>query len=72
MVGARPVGNDPDTNVEIWAPHVLWDTEHVEVTSGALKTGEEDLGIKVWKERGKTDGGWFWELPKPPCYVADQ
>jgi putative DNA primase/helicase len=33
MVGTRMVGHDPETNEEIWAPHVVWDTKHVEVTA---------------------------------------
>ena len=122
MVGTQHVANDPDTNVEIWAPHVLWDSEHVEVTAteameaaeggggsararrkeaeeflksrlasgpvwvteieeeakaqlicvtGALKRAKQDLRIKAWKEHGKTDGRWFWELPKVPQYDHD-
>jgi hypothetical protein len=119
FVGTQNVGNDPDTGA-IWAPHVLWHNEHVEVTateameaaegggsrrasrkeaeeflreklahgpvpaieieeeakarlisvSGALRRARKDLGVKVSKERGRTDGGWFWELPQGPRYEA--
>ena len=44
MVGTRHVGNDPDTNVEIWAPHVLWDSEHVEVTATEAMEAAEGGG----------------------------
>jgi hypothetical protein len=44
MVGTRHVGNDPDTNVEIWAPHVLWDSEHVEVTATEAMEAAESGG----------------------------
>ena len=30
---------------------------------GALKRAKTALGIKTWKEKGKVDGDWFWELP---------
>jgi AAA domain len=113
MVGLREVGRDPDTQEPIWAPHVVWDSQHVEVTateameaaegggtkraaqreaeeflksklgrgpvskeeieeeagaldisvSGALKRAKKTLQIKTWKEKGKVDGKWFWELP---------
>jgi hypothetical protein len=33
MVGVRKVGYDQELESEIWAPHVLWDSEHVEVTA---------------------------------------
>jgi len=28
MVGLREVGRDPDTKEPIWAPHVVWDSQH--------------------------------------------
>jgi hypothetical protein len=119
MVGLRKVGNDPDSKEEIWAPHVIWDSTHVEVTateameaadgggarraaqreaeeflksklargplskeeieeeaealdisvSGALKRAKKKLQIKTWKEKGKVDGKWFWELPVIPATI---
>ena len=116
-VGTRHVGNDPDTNAEIWAPHVIWDSEHVEVTAteameaaesggssararrkeaeeflrlrlasepvptkeieeeakahgisvtGALRRARTELGVRVFKQPGKLDSAWFWEMPKVP------
>jgi hypothetical protein len=109
----KMVGKDPKTGKEIWAPHVVWDTKHVEITAneamaaadgggkghatareaeeflktrlahgpvlkseiveeaealdisitGALKRAKSKLGIKAFKERGKVDGHWYWELP---------
>ena len=113
MVGTRMVGHDPETKEEIWAPHVVWDNKHVEVTAteameaaegggagratareaeeflktklahgpvlkqeieeeakamdisvtGALKRAKLKLGIKTYKEKGKLNGHWLWELP---------
>jgi putative DNA primase/helicase len=33
MIGVAPVGHDPETKAEITAPHVIWDSKHVEVTA---------------------------------------
>ena len=33
MTGVRHVGNDSETGAEIWAPHIIWGAEHVEVTA---------------------------------------
>ena len=113
MFGTKMVGHDPEIGAEIWAPHVIWDTKHVEVTAteameaaegggskraaqreaeeflkaklahgpvpkkeieeeaeahdisvkGALKRAKLKLGVKAYKQRGKVDGDWFWELP---------
>ena len=121
MVGTRMVGHDPDTKAEIWAPHVAWDSKHVEVTAaeameaqsgggegraaareaedflkaklahgpvlkqeieeeakaldisttGALKRAKKKLGIKPYKEKGKPDGNWFWELPATTSHHND-
>jgi putative DNA primase/helicase len=119
-VGSRLVGNDPDTDAEIWAPHVEWDSHTVEVTAteameaaegggrghvrkeaeeflrtrlasgpvhiddveeeakangislnGALKRARKKLGVQAWKEKGKLDGRWFWELPKVGSWNSD-
>jgi putative DNA primase/helicase len=40
MIGARNVGNDEETGEEIWAPHVEWGPEHVEVTATEAMQGE--------------------------------
>lgn len=112
MVGAKVVGVDAECGEEIYAPHVVWDSQHVEVTAteameaeaggtkravqreaedflksklahgpltkkeieeeaealdisitGALKRAKLKLGVKTWKEKGKVDGNWMWELP---------
>jgi hypothetical protein len=31
--GLRQVGVDPQNNKEIWAPHVLWESQHVDITA---------------------------------------
>jgi hypothetical protein len=44
-VGTRMVGADPDTHAEIWAPHVVWDNETVEVTATeAMEAAESGEG----------------------------
>ena len=30
---------------------------------GALKRARTALNVRTWKEKGKVDGDWFWELP---------
>jgi putative DNA primase/helicase len=44
MVGTRMVGLDPDTQAEIWAPHVLWSNEHVAVTATQAMEAEASGG----------------------------
>jgi putative DNA primase/helicase len=45
MVGTQMVGIDPDTQSEIWAPHVLWDSQTVEVTATeAMEAAESGEG----------------------------
>jgi len=34
------------------------------ITMATLRRAKKGLGVKAWKERGKVDGSWFWELPK--------
>jgi putative DNA primase/helicase len=34
------------------------------ITMATLRRAKKELCVKVWKERGKVDGSWFWELPK--------
>jgi hypothetical protein len=51
MVGTRMVGRDPDTNEEIWAPHVVWDTKHVEVTATEAMEAADGGGAKRAAQR---------------------
>jgi putative DNA primase/helicase len=44
MVGTCKVGLDQELETEIWAPHVLWDTEHVEVTAAQAMVAEASAG----------------------------
>jgi hypothetical protein len=44
MVGTRMVGHDPQTGEEIWAPHVEWDSQHVEVTANEAMEAAEGGG----------------------------
>jgi hypothetical protein len=34
------------------------------ITMATLRRAKKELNIKSYKERGKTDGEWFWEFPK--------
>lgn len=44
-MGTRHVGYDSDTEVEIWAPHVEWDSETIEVTATeAMEAAESGKG----------------------------
>jgi AAA domain len=38
------------------------------IAFATLKRAKKDLGIKSYKERGKVDGDWFWELPPKKTY----
>lgn len=46
MVGLREVGRDPDTQEPIWVPHVVWDSQHVEVTATEAMEAAEGGGTK--------------------------
>ena len=51
MVGTRMVGHDPETNEEIWAPHVVWDSKHVEVTATEAMEAADGGGTKRAAQR---------------------
>jgi hypothetical protein len=36
------------------------------IAKRTLDRAKKELGVKSWKERGKSDGTWFWELPPTP------
>jgi putative DNA primase/helicase len=40
LIGARNIGIDPDTQKEIWAPHVIWGAKHVEITANDAMQAE--------------------------------
>jgi putative DNA primase/helicase len=40
MTGARNVGTDPETQQEIFAPHVIWGAEYVEITASEAMQAE--------------------------------
>ena len=46
MVGLQEVGRDPDTEESISAPHVVWDSEHVEVTATEAMEAAEGGGTR--------------------------
>jgi putative DNA primase/helicase len=35
------------------------------ITEATLRRAKTGLGIRAEKEKGKVDGGWFWEMPRP-------
>jgi hypothetical protein len=51
MVGVRKVGEDPESKAEIWAPHVEWDSQHVEVTATEAMEAAEGGGSKRAAQR---------------------
>lgn len=56
MVGVRAVGHDPETQAEIWAPHVIWDSKHVEVTATeAMEAAEGGRGAGHMARREAED-----------------
>ena len=36
------------------------------IAKRTLDRAKKEMGVKSWKERGKSDGAWFWELPPTP------
>ena len=40
MTGARLVGTDPETKEEIWAPHIEWGSDYVEITANEAMQAE--------------------------------
>jgi putative DNA primase/helicase len=40
MTGTRLVGTDDETRKEIWAPYILWGSEHVEITANEAMQAE--------------------------------
>jgi putative DNA primase/helicase len=54
-VGTRHVGNDPETGVEIWAPHVVWSDEHVEVTATEAMEAAESGGASARERRKEAE-----------------
>src|SRR4029077_20860914 len=51
MVGVRSVGHDPESNIEIMAPHIIWDSQHVEVTATEAMEAAEGGGSKRAAQR---------------------
>jgi hypothetical protein len=51
MVGLQEVGRDPDTQEPIWAPHVVWDRQQVEVTATEAMEAAESGGTKRAAQR---------------------
>jgi hypothetical protein len=42
--------------------NILDEAKQEGIAERTLRRAKKDLGIKSWKERGKADGDWFWEL----------
>lgn len=46
--GTREVGLDPKTNAAIWAPHIIWFPEHVDVTAAeAMTAANQNKGTRA-------------------------
>ena len=41
--GARPVGTDEEAGKEIWAPHVIWENQYVDVTAVEAMQAEPSI-----------------------------
>jgi AAA domain len=70
-VGTRHVGSDPDTSVEIWAPHVVWDTEHVEVTATEAMEAAESGGASARARRKEAEEFLRSKLASGPMLQKD-
>jgi AAA domain len=70
MVGTQMVGHDPDTQAEIWAPHVLWDSEHVKVTATEAMEAEAGGG-NARAARREADDFLTSRLAEGPVLSAD-
>jgi len=76
--GAREVGKDKKTGNAIWAPHIIWYPQHVDVTAAeAMQAADSQSGYAKREAREfllerledgpvKVDGEWTWEIPKMP------
>jgi hypothetical protein len=42
---------------------ILEEAKQDGIAERTLRRAKKELGIKSWKERGRIDGDWFWELP---------
>jgi hypothetical protein len=42
---------------------VIEEAKQEDIAEKTLRRAKKELGIKSRKERGRTDGAWFWELP---------
>jgi hypothetical protein len=51
--GAREVGNDPKSGKEIWAPHVIWETRHVDVTAAEALQAAADNRSPTARDEAK-------------------
>jgi putative DNA primase/helicase len=53
-VGTRMIGADPDTHSEIWAPHVHWDSQTVEVTATeAMEAADGSGGARARRKEAE-------------------
>jgi hypothetical protein len=44
--GVRKVGDDQQTGQEIWAPHILWENEHVNITAAEAMTANKSPTVR--------------------------
>jgi hypothetical protein len=70
MTGVKKTGVDQDTGKEIWAPHIIWGAEHVEVTATEAMQAEAGRGSA---KRAKDDAKDFLrtQLAQGPKKQAD-
>ena len=68
------VGADPDTHEEIWAPHVLWDLETVEVTATEAMEAAEGggRGREVRQEAEEFLKSRLASSPQPSKHIEEE
>jgi hypothetical protein len=52
--GLRQVGIDPENKQEIWAPHVIWESQYVDVTAAEAMQAQVTIGHRLHAMRPKS------------------
>jgi topoisomerase IA-like protein len=60
--GARIVGSDPNSGKEIWAPHVMWEPDYVDVTATQAMQAAADNRSPAQLRPRKASCWSFWQM----------
>jgi AAA domain len=52
------------------ADDIIEEAKQDGIAKRTLDRAKKELGVKSWKERGKIDSEWYWELPKVANHPA--